>query len=65
MIIDNPTVLREVVKEGEAYPTHLGAETIINDLSENLDKYASEYASLADPVWDKSQEALKVASTKK
>jgi MoaA/NifB/PqqE/SkfB family radical SAM enzyme len=65
MIIDNPSVLREVVKEGNAHPTHTGAETIINDLSENLDKYAAEYASLADPVWNKSQKVAKTTAPKK
>jgi MoaA/NifB/PqqE/SkfB family radical SAM enzyme len=65
MIIDNPEVLRDVVKEGKAYPTHTGAETIINDLSDELDKYAAKYASLSDPLWNKSMEAVKPAAVKK
>ena len=52
MIIDNPAVLREVVKEGGAYPTHDGAETIINELAPSLDQYAAEYAKLANEAWD-------------
>jgi MoaA/NifB/PqqE/SkfB family radical SAM enzyme len=51
MIIDNPEVLREVVIEGNAYPTHDGAETIIKELSGELDKYAVEYGQLADQEW--------------
>jgi MoaA/NifB/PqqE/SkfB family radical SAM enzyme len=51
MIIDNPTVLREVVKEGNAHPTHDGAETIITELANNIDQYAAEYGMLADEAW--------------
>ncbi len=40
MIIDNPEILRDVVKETGAYPTHPGAETLITTLSEDLDAYA-------------------------
>ncbi len=52
MIIDNPNVLREVVKESGAYPTHEGAETIVNDLAPQLNQYAEEYARLADKAWE-------------
>jgi len=40
MIIDNPEILREVVREAGARPTHPGAETIITTLSKDLDAYA-------------------------
>ncbi len=54
MIIDNPDVLRSVVAEGGAHPTHAGAETILAPgLSGHLDDYARRYAGLADPVWAK------------
>ena len=55
MIIDNPAVLREVVKEGNAHPTHTGADTIINELASDLDHYAEEYGALADQVWEKME----------
>jgi MoaA/NifB/PqqE/SkfB family radical SAM enzyme len=61
MIIDNPGVLREVVKEGQAYPTHAGAETIINEMAPFLDKYAAEYALLADRAWQEMTSAPKKA----
>jgi len=51
MIIDNPNVLREVIAEGGAHPTHPGAETIINELAGALDKYAEEYGKLVDSAW--------------
>ena len=57
MIIDNPTVLREVVQESNAYPTHIGAETIINDLADELDAYAEAYGKLADEAWRQNYEA--------
>ena len=40
MIIDNPEILREVVRETGARPTHPGAETLITTLSKDLDAYA-------------------------
>jgi MoaA/NifB/PqqE/SkfB family radical SAM enzyme len=51
MIIDHPNVLREIVAENGAHPTHHGAETIITDLAEALDQYAEEFSKLVDPVW--------------
>jgi MoaA/NifB/PqqE/SkfB family radical SAM enzyme len=56
MIIDNPSVLRDVVKEGQAYCTHEGADTIINELAPDMDKYAAEYGELADQAWDGMKE---------
>ncbi len=48
MIIDCPHILRQVVAEAGAHPTHDGAETIITKLKDFLDRYASEYGELAD-----------------
>ncbi|TFG92999.1 MAG: radical SAM protein, partial [Candidatus Atribacteria bacterium] len=53
MIIDNPNVLREVVKECDAYPTHGNAQTVITEYAEHLDKYSREYAELCQPFWEK------------
>ncbi|MBN2073766.1 MAG: radical SAM protein, partial [Actinobacteria bacterium] len=52
-IIDNPHVLRDIVAETGAYPTHDGAETIIGCLARPLDEYAEKYASIVDPIWEK------------
>lgn len=65
MIIDNPTVLREVVKEGDAHPTHTGAETIVTELATNIDQYAAEYANLADQAWNQAQKNAKTAAVEK
>jgi len=51
MIIDNPSVLREVVNELGAKPTHSGAETIITELASDLDEYACRYKEIADRSW--------------
>jgi len=48
-------VLRDVVAESGAHPTHEGAETIINELAPSLDQYAAEYGKLADEVWVQTQ----------
>ena len=50
-IIDNPEVLREVVRENNAYPTHTGAEQIITEFAPFLDRYAEEYGRIADEEW--------------
>jgi MoaA/NifB/PqqE/SkfB family radical SAM enzyme len=52
MIIDNPEVLRQVVKEGGARPTHAGAEAILDgQLARDIDKAAAEYGEIADCEW--------------
>jgi MoaA/NifB/PqqE/SkfB family radical SAM enzyme len=50
-IIDNPEVLRNAVRENNAYPSHKGAESIITEFAGELDKYAEEYAKVADKEW--------------
>lgn len=52
MIIDNPWVLREIVAETGARPTHEGAESILIDLKEMLDDYARQMHQLTDKVWE-------------
>jgi MoaA/NifB/PqqE/SkfB family radical SAM enzyme len=49
--LDNPWVLRDIVAETGAYPTHDGAETLITSLAKDLDKYAAEYKVIADKAW--------------
>jgi len=49
--LDNPWVLRDIVAETNAYPTHEGAETLITTLADSLDKYADEYKVIADKAW--------------
>jgi len=51
MIIDHPETLRELVAEHGAYPTHEGAETLVNEMADYLDSYAVEYGKLANEAW--------------
>jgi MoaA/NifB/PqqE/SkfB family radical SAM enzyme len=51
MIIDHPETLRELVAEHGAYPTHDGAETLVNEMADYLDSYAVEYGKLANEAW--------------
>lgn len=55
MVVDNPEILRKVVKEHNAKPSHPGSDSIINDpkIKAHLDDYSKEYHKLADPVWEK------------
>ena len=53
-IIDQPWVLREIVKKTGAFPTHEGAETIISDpkIIAHLDKYSQHLHEIMDPIWE-------------
>jgi MoaA/NifB/PqqE/SkfB family radical SAM enzyme len=51
-IIDNPQVLRDIVAETGAYPTHPGAESVVTTLAKQLDDYACSYGRIADKVWN-------------
>jgi len=52
-ILDNPHVLRRIVKETGALPSYEGADHIINDptVTVHLDAYALELKKELDPVW--------------
>jgi len=53
MIIDNPHILREVVEKCGAYPTHPGAETIIQgEIARYLDSYSQQYHGITDKMWE-------------
>ena len=51
-IIDNPHILRDIIAETGAYPTHEGAESIVGCLAKPLDMYASGYKGIADKAWE-------------
>lgn len=55
MMIDNPEVIREVANKTGARPTDEGADMMLNDkeFQEKIDKIASEFAPVADEVWEK------------
>jgi MoaA/NifB/PqqE/SkfB family radical SAM enzyme len=51
MIIDNPHVMREVIKETNAQFTHPRAEEIYTVCKERMDTYATRWGKLADRIW--------------
>lgn len=58
MIIDHPHILRQVVGECQAYPTHIGAESLLSELFEDLDRYARDYGRMADELWRREEKAV-------
>ncbi|HEB35217.1 MAG TPA: radical SAM protein [Candidatus Aminicenantes bacterium] len=53
-IIDKPEILREAVREHNAYPTHKGAETIIEGkIAHFLDDYSKRLDELTRPEFEK------------
>ncbi|MCM8816345.1 MAG: radical SAM protein [Candidatus Omnitrophica bacterium] len=56
MIIDNPEVLRNIVKQTGAKPSYPGAEAIITESAAFLDEYARKIHELWDPVWAEKYE---------
>jgi len=51
MIIDHPRILRDLVEETGARPTYAGGEALLCDAAAGLDRYASEWARLAEKQW--------------
>ena len=51
MIIDHPQILRKIVAKGNAKATQEGGGSIITTLKDDMDKYSSSYAEIADKVW--------------
>jgi len=52
MLIDHPYVIRELCEVCKVYPTHPGAQTLIDDLKEPLDQYSQKVHQIYDKVWE-------------
>ena len=52
MIIDNPHIMRQVIKEINPRFTHPGAEEIYNGKKDHMDAYAAKWGKLADCIWE-------------
>jgi MoaA/NifB/PqqE/SkfB family radical SAM enzyme len=64
LLIDHPALLRKLVTNYGARPTHPGADALLDDLKDELDRYAAEYGRLADAEWygqDDSQHHLRAS----
>jgi MoaA/NifB/PqqE/SkfB family radical SAM enzyme len=53
MLVDKPSVGREMALASGAYFTHQGAETIFCELADDIDRFSTEYAVYADRAWEK------------
>lgn len=51
MVIDHPHILRDLIGQSGAHPTHPGAEGILTQFAGDLDRYALAYGKLADALW--------------
>ncbi|HAL29454.1 MAG TPA: radical SAM protein [Coriobacteriia bacterium] len=56
MLIDNTDVVRQVVADCGASPTHRNAEDLLTLMADDLDAYASHYKVIADAVWSQREE---------
>jgi MoaA/NifB/PqqE/SkfB family radical SAM enzyme len=54
MIIDNPGVMRNVIRWTEARYTHPRAEEVYTARKEEMDEYATRWGEYADRVWEES-----------
>ncbi|MEO0248669.1 MAG: radical SAM protein [candidate division WOR-3 bacterium] len=52
MIIDNPHVMREIIRETQPYFTHPAAEEIYTARSREMDAYAARFGAFADRIWE-------------
>jgi len=52
MIIDRPEFYREVCRMPGVHFTHEGAENIVTDFHAEIDRYAGEWAGLAEKAWE-------------
>ncbi|HDQ93637.1 MAG TPA: radical SAM protein [Synergistetes bacterium] len=65
MIIDHPHILREAVELFGARPSHSGSESILGELADGLDKYASGVKAEMDPLWNGGERDRYLASLEK
>jgi len=59
-IVDHPKNLRDAIKEAkeageDVRPTHPGADTIVNELAEQLDEMAAERKKVVGEKWDSGE----------
>jgi len=57
MIIDVPECWRDAINESNAKLSYSTADNVAKDLKDKIENFASEYAKLANPIWDKEYKA--------
>jgi MoaA/NifB/PqqE/SkfB family radical SAM enzyme len=50
-IIDHPAVMKRAVERNNAYPTHEGAESLLNELQPGLHEYSKGVRDVLNPIW--------------
>ena len=51
LITDHPQILRQVIGECGAHPTHPDADSILGTFAADFDRYAQAYKEMADALW--------------
>jgi hypothetical protein len=51
MLIDEPHVIRDIVRSTGARPTHPGADDLITSYAEAIDDYSAGFKTIADAAW--------------
>jgi MoaA/NifB/PqqE/SkfB family radical SAM enzyme len=55
-MIDNPQILRDIIEESGAHPTHAGAEDVLNgDMAKFLDETSARWNELSRPIFDERE----------
>ena len=52
MLIDHPEVIRDLCQTYKPHPTHPGAQTLIKELKDDLDKYSLDIHQIYDKIWE-------------
>lgn len=53
MLIDHPDLIKKLVDKYNAYPTHSGASSLLNELNPLLHRYSRRTVEILDEVWEK------------
>jgi MoaA/NifB/PqqE/SkfB family radical SAM enzyme len=56
-LIDHPYIFREIQKKFDLKPTHPGAETLIGELSCQLDDYSKKVHQIFEKVWQENYQS--------
>ena len=61
MLTDKPEVIRELNAICKLRPTHPGAQTLIEDLKDDLDKYSHDVHQVFDKIWEEENSKIEVS----
>ncbi|MBC7348252.1 MAG: SPASM domain-containing protein, partial [Clostridia bacterium] len=62
-IIDNPEMLRDIVKESGAYPTQLHQDETIDEFVDKIKPYSVAWGELADNIWAQKQQEVQAGAS--